>query len=86
MKNRLSKKIILTILMVFIVCLNTKAQSVYSQKSIKEVMDRVNTYQFNNPWAEFDDNWIRGTYYAGVMACYFATEDVVYFESKRRPL
>ena len=78
MKNNMSKKITLTILMAFFVCLNIKAQSIYSQKSIKKVMDKVNTYQFNNPWAEFDDNWIRGTYYAGVMACYFATEDVNY--------
>ena len=73
-------KIALVMLIVFIACLNIKAQSIYTQESIKKVMDKVNTYQYNNPWAEFDDNWIRGTYYAGVMPCYFATEDISYLD------
>jgi len=50
MKSSMSKKIAITILMVFIVCSNANAQSIYSQESIKEVMDKVNTCQFNNPW------------------------------------
>ena len=43
-------------------------------------MDKVNKYQLENPWKEFDDNWIRGTYYAGVMACYQATGDKSYLD------
>ena len=78
MKGKMLGKIPLTILTVFMVCLNIQAQSIYSQEGIKMIMDKVNTYQFNHPWAEFDDNWIRGTYYAGVMACYLATGDVSY--------
>ena len=78
MKRTIPIKIVSTILFVFIVCLTIKAQSIYSQESIKRIIDKVNTYQLNNPWAEYDDNWIRGTYYAGVMACYFATGDVKY--------
>ncbi|MFG6687754.1 glycoside hydrolase family 88 protein [Mariniflexile sp. HNIBRBA6329] len=41
-------------------------------------MDKTNAYQLANPWSEYDDNWIRGTYYIGVMACYLATEDEAY--------
>jgi rhamnogalacturonyl hydrolase YesR len=41
-------------------------------------MDRVNQYQYTHPWTENDDNWIRGTYYTGVMACYQATKDGKY--------
>ncbi|MGS0524378.1 glycoside hydrolase family 88 protein [Zobellia nedashkovskayae] len=55
-----------------------QAQDIYDQVPIKELMDRTNNYQLNHPWQEYDDNWIRGTYYAGVMACYLATEDVNY--------
>lgn len=56
----------------------TGAQSVFDKHSVKAVMDKVNKYQYENPWKEFDDNWIRGTYYTGVMACYFATSDEAY--------
>lgn len=51
------------------------AQSVSDKIQVKALMDRVNGYQLANPWKEFDDNWIRGTYYAGVIACYQATGD-----------
>ncbi len=61
-------------------CLITNAQSVFDKESVKSVMDKVNKYQFENPWQEFDDNWIRGTYYTGVMACYQATGDKKYLE------
>jgi unsaturated rhamnogalacturonyl hydrolase len=58
----------------------TNAQSVFDKESIKLVMDRANKYQFEHPWTEFDDNWIRGTYYTGVMACYQSTGDKNYLE------
>jgi unsaturated rhamnogalacturonyl hydrolase len=38
-------------------------------------MHRVNDYQLKNPWKETDRNWIRATYYTGVMAFYRATHD-----------
>jgi unsaturated rhamnogalacturonyl hydrolase len=56
------------------------SQSLFDKESVKAIMDRVNKYQFENPWKEFDDNWIRGTYYTGVMACYQATGDKKYLE------
>lgn len=60
--------------------LNLGAQSIFEKDHIKKFMDKVNTYQLNNPWREYDDNWIRGTYYAGVMACYLATGDEAYLK------
>ncbi len=60
--------------------LTSTAQTVIDKHSVKSIMDRVNKYRFENPWQEFDDNWIRGTYYAGVMACYFATGDRDYLD------
>ena len=56
------------------------SQSIYEKETVKKLMDKVNTYQLNNPWQEYDDNWIRGTYYAGVMACYLATNDEAFLK------
>jgi rhamnogalacturonyl hydrolase YesR len=65
----------------FWICsLSTLAQPVPDKQAVKAIMDRVNRYRLENPWQEFDNNWIRGTYYAGVMACYFATGDRSYLE------
>jgi len=79
----IAKTTTLLLLAIFLGMLNVQssyAQSVYEKNTIKELMDRTNTYQLKNPWKEYDDNWIRGTYYAGVMACYFATGDKAYLE------
>jgi rhamnogalacturonyl hydrolase YesR len=54
------------------------AQSVFDKAAVKAMMDKVNHYQFTHPHAEYDDNWVRGTYYSGVMACYQATGDKAY--------
>ncbi|MEX2234777.1 MAG: glycoside hydrolase family 88 protein [Cyclobacteriaceae bacterium] len=59
----------------FFLCQIANGQSIYDKKSVKSIMDKVNNYQLANPWTDFDDNWIRGTYYTGVMACYQATGD-----------
>jgi unsaturated rhamnogalacturonyl hydrolase len=48
-------------------------KGIFSKDYITSIIDRVNTYQLNNPWSQDDYNWIRGTYYTGVMACYQAT-------------
>lgn len=64
----------LTILAILL-CHFAGAQYVADKEQVKSLMDKVNGYQLANPWKEFDDNWIRGTYYAGVMACYQATGD-----------
>ena len=58
----------------------SNAQAIFEKNNVKQLMDKVNTYQLNNPWKEYDDNWIRGTYYAGVMACYQATNDEAYLD------
>lgn len=56
------------------------SQSLFDKGSVKAIMDRVNKYQFEHPWKEFDDNWIRGTYYTGVMACYQSTGNKKYLD------
>jgi rhamnogalacturonyl hydrolase YesR len=58
-----------------ITVVNANTQSIFKKETVQQLMDKVNNYQLNNPWKEFDDNWIRGTYYTGVMACYQATGD-----------
>ncbi|MDR1483265.1 MAG: glycoside hydrolase family 88 protein [Planctomycetaceae bacterium] len=55
-------------------------QSVADKDLVKKIMDKVNRYQREHPHAKYDDNWIRGTYYAGVMACYQKTGDKTYLE------
>jgi rhamnogalacturonyl hydrolase YesR len=50
------------------------------KESVKAIMDKVNRYQLTHPHAKYDDNWIRGTYYSGVMACYQKTGDKTYLE------
>lgn len=69
----------LLVLLLF-VCGIADAQSLYDKESVKSIMDKVNEYQLEHPWKEFDDNWIRGTYYTGVMACYQATGDKKYLD------
>lgn len=64
--------------MCFVLVTKVHSQSeknIYSKKFITEIIDKVNDYQLSNPWKETDDNWIRGTYYTGVMACFQATGD-----------
>ena len=72
------KKTIIPILL--LTCLATHAQSIHDKQDVKAIMDRVNKYQLENPWQEFDNNWIRGTYYTGVIACYSATGDMAYLD------
>jgi rhamnogalacturonyl hydrolase YesR len=57
-----------------------KRPPVFDKQYVKNIMDKVNQYQLTHPHTTFDDNWIRGTYYAGVMACYQATGDKKYIE------
>jgi unsaturated rhamnogalacturonyl hydrolase len=53
--------------------LDAQDKRIFSTDFIADIIDKVNRYQLNNPWSEDDYNWIRGTYYTGVMACYQAT-------------
>jgi len=46
-----------------------------SRRKIVEVMRRVNAYQAAHPWKRDDRNWIRATYYTGVMALHETTGD-----------
>jgi rhamnogalacturonyl hydrolase YesR len=55
-----------------------------SPEAAKQLMRHVNAYQLAHPWKETDRNWIRATYYSGVMAAYRATGDEAYFEQAMR--
>ncbi|MDR1142462.1 MAG: hypothetical protein LBL62_12280, partial [Planctomycetaceae bacterium] len=48
---------------------NNNPPDIFDKQYIKNIMDKVNQYQLTHPHQKFDDNWIRGTYYTGVMAC-----------------
>jgi len=52
-----------------------KDKDVFSPQSIVAVMNKANDYQLAHPWRETDRNWIRPTYYTGVMAFYEASGD-----------
>jgi len=54
---------------------NLKSEDVFTREKIISIMHKVNDYQLSHPWKEDDRNWIRGTYYTGVIALYKATED-----------
>jgi len=48
---------------------------VFTREKIVEVMRSVRGYQLAHPWKETDRNWIRATYYTGVMGLYRTTRD-----------
>lgn len=57
----------------------------FNRDFISGMMKKVNRYQLQNPWTGREDyNWIRGTYYTGVMAAYQATGDQQYLEQCNR--
>jgi len=67
--------------LILLIFTNLQAQeNIYSKTFIYSIIAKVNNWQYNNPWKETDDNWIRGTYYTGVMACYKSTGDEKLFE------
>ena len=70
----------LLILVLFTGLACSAQENVFSKQLIKTLADKVNQYQFTHPWKENDDNWIRGTYYTGVMAIYQSTGDRKYLQ------
>lgn len=52
----------------------------FTSVAIQNLMKKVNTYTQNNPYKETDRNWIRGTYYTGVLGAYKATGDKAYLD------
>ena len=74
------KKTVLIITMFCLSYLVFAQDNVYSKKYIKEITDKVNDYQYNNLSQYSNDNWVRGTYYSGLMAVYQSTGDNNYLE------
>ena len=58
-------------------------ESVFDAAYVKGIMNRVNQYSIDNPWRETDRDWIRGTWYTGVMEAYYATGDDRYLEQAK---
>ena len=50
-------------------------EDIFAKKNIIAVMNRVNSYTYSHPYKETDLDWIRATYYTGVMALYETTKD-----------
>jgi len=48
---------------------------IYSREKIIALMNKVNDYTYAHPYKEHDRNWVRATYYTGVMALYETTRD-----------
>ena len=46
-----------------------------TRERIVDAMRRVHRFQSTHPWRKTDRNWIRATYYTGVMALYRTTAD-----------
>ncbi|TWT80257.1 Unsaturated rhamnogalacturonyl hydrolase YesR [Planctomycetes bacterium CA13] len=56
----------------------SSAADPFSESEILKVMQRANQYTVDNPYRESDRNWVRATWYSGVMEAYHATGDVEY--------
>ena len=59
------------------VCLAAEPEKidVFAPDQITAIMHKVNNRQIKHPWRIRDRNWIRGTWYTGVMAFHEATGD-----------
>ncbi len=60
------------------------ASDIFTGEEIVEVMRKVRDYQLAHPWKEADRNWIRATYYTGVMGLYRTTKDPEILTQARR--
>ena len=56
------------------------AESHFTETGVKNLMRKVNTFTKDTPYMETDRNWIRATYYTGVMGAYAATGEEAYME------
>jgi len=55
----------------------------FAPDSITALMRKVNDHTRDNPYVETDRDWIRATYYTGVMGAWRATKDAAYLEQAR---
>jgi rhamnogalacturonyl hydrolase YesR len=55
--------------------IDSVSDEVFERDKIVDIMQRVNAYMYAHPWRPDDRDWVRGTYYTGVMGLYRATED-----------
>ena len=60
------------------------ATDAFRAEKILELADRVNTYTLEHPYIKTDRNWIRATWYSGVVEVYNGTGDAKYLEQAKR--
>ena len=63
---------------------STRPVDLFSKAFIRDIMKQANQWQLNHPWTQSDRNWIRATWYTGVMAAYAATGDKSYLDQAIR--
>jgi rhamnogalacturonyl hydrolase YesR len=61
-----------------------QSSNLFSAEATTASIHQVNAWQAANPWQPVDRNWIRATYYTGVMAAHEATGDSAYLEQALR--
>lgn len=57
---------------------------VFDEAAIRALLRRVNDYQLAHPWRDTDRNWIRATWYTGVVAAYEATGERAWLDQALR--
>jgi unsaturated rhamnogalacturonyl hydrolase len=70
----------LTFILLMAVASFAKGQGIQNKQAVKALIDKTYAYQLAHPWKEEDYNWIRGTFYTGIMAVFQATGDKKYFD------
>ena len=55
-------------------------ENCFTKTTVKELADRVRDYQNEQSQEYSNDNWVKGTYYAGLMAVYESTGDQTYLK------
>ncbi len=56
------------------------SENCFTPDGITKLVKKVNTYTKENPYKVTDRDWIRATYYTGVLGAYEATGDVAYLK------
>lgn len=79
--NKTALHLLLIVTLLSSISARTFGQKIFEKEYILSIMQKVNKYQLAYLWTLKNDyNWIRGTYYTGVMACYQKTGDKTFLK------
>ena len=80
-KTRMFSAALTCVVFIFInACYAVSSETSFTPEGIEELVKKVNTYTQENPFTKTDRNWIRATYYTGVLGAYEATGDASYLK------